>query len=146
MNSTRRPLINTTDDPDMNPAALLRGAATYLQQYGWTTGEFYASSDNHNRFPAACSLGAINVCAHGRPILSSAETAEDYLTNAAIAAMRVFASHLDADYGTGLREISAIDIVSAWNDQDGMTRDEVIEELNQAAADWDDVHPDGGAR
>jgi hypothetical protein len=146
MNRTRRPMTTPPIDPDMTPAVLLRGAATYLGLYGWAQGEFFANSSPDNPFPAACSLGAINACAHGRPVLSSDETAEDDLTNAAITAARVLAAHLDDDYASGDHATSAIDIVSGWNDQDNTTLATIIENLHEAADDWDKAHPAGGDR
>src|SRR4051812_18776365 len=85
-------------DPVMTPAVLLRGAAVYLQRHGWTTGEFFANSEQNRPFPAACSLGAINICAHGRPILCCDDDAQDEDTDAAIAAMRVLAALLYPEY------------------------------------------------
>jgi hypothetical protein len=145
MNPTRQPLITPPIDPELTPAVLLRGAAHYLRRYGWIQHDFF-DLIAQVAFPAACSLGAINICAHGRPVLSSDETCEDDLTNAAITAMRVLAAHLDPDYATGVHDTSAIDIVSAWNDQDGMTDTLVINTLIEAADDWEKTHPPGGAR
>ena len=143
--------IPDVTDPVMTPAVLLRGAALYLRWHGWTAGEFFANSDQHRPFPAACSLGAINICAHGRPILCSDDGAQDDDTDAAIIAIRVFAASLDPDYGLGSADYgqgssSAIDIVSGWNDDPARTADDVIQALTEAADDWDRTHPAGGAR
>ena len=99
-------------------------------------------------FARSAPSWAINVCAHGRPILCADDTAEDANTDAAIRAMRVFAAYLDPEYTEyNFRERgSAIDIVSDWNDYDGRTVGEVIDALIDAAADWDRAHPAGGAR
>ncbi|MEU4694332.1 hypothetical protein [Actinoplanes sp. NPDC023714] len=148
MKPTHKPTPTPDIDPAMNPAALLRAAALYLAQHGWAQGEFFDQMFA-NAFPPACSLGAINICAHGRPILCADETAEDENTDAAIRAMRVFAAYLDPDYGTTddpTAGTSAIDIVSGWNDHDSRTMAEVIETLTDAADDWDRIHPTGGAR
>ena len=57
------------------------------------------------------------------------------------------AATLRPDYPcTGSVEISAIDIVSEWNDGDEQTLDNVIQGLTEAADDWDRAHPTGGAR
>ncbi len=130
-------------DPVLTPAVLLRGAALYLQRHGWIRGEFFDLL-TEAAFPPACSLGAINICAHGRPILCSDDGSQDTDTDAAITAMRVLAATLDPDYGTG--ETSAIDIVSAFNDHPDRTLDDIVQALTEAADDWDRAHPAGGAR
>ena len=137
----------TTDhQPGMSPAELLRGAALYLWRHGWMRGDFFDLLDDQP-FPRACALGAINICAHGRPILGSDDTAEDALTDAAIRAMRVLAGYLDPDYDTGdSLHASAIDIVAAYNDQEHMTAEEIVDTLRKAAHEWDRTHPAGSAR
>jgi hypothetical protein len=147
MKATHTPPILDLDT-GMTPADLLRGAARYLNQYGWVQGDFFDLLNEAN-FPPACSLGAINIAAHGRPILCSDDTADDELTDNAIRAMRVLAAHLYPEYETVdnfAYKVSAIDIVSGWNDEDGRTLAEVIETLTDAADDWDRAHPTGGAR
>ena len=134
-----------TADPALTPADLLRGAALYLWRHGWLQGDFFDLLDDQP-FPRACTLGAINICAHGRPILGSDDTAEDDLTDAAIRAMRVLAAHLDPDYGQPDNPTSAIDIVSGWNDDDCRTLPDVVDALRDAADDYDRTHPTGGAR
>lgn len=152
MNPTRQPVPDTTTDP-MNPAALLRSAAVYLKAHGWTQGAFFQSFDfmatDPKPFPAACASGAISVCAHGRPVLGSDDSANDCDTDAAITAMRVFAAYLDPEYGTNATTVigpSAIDVIGDWNDDKGRTIGEVIEALTDAAGDWEAAHPTGGAR
>ncbi len=147
MKATHNP---PTLDPDTGatPAELLRAAAVYLTRHGWVQGDFFDLL-SEAAFPPACSLGAINICAHGRPILGSDDTADDVHTDAAIRAMRVLAAYLDPDYGTidePTLSVSAIDVVSGWNDYDGRTLDEVVECLTDAADDYDRVHPAGGTR
>ena len=136
-------------DTGMTPADLLRGAALYLTRHGWEQGEFFDLMFE-DAFPPACSLGAINICAHGRPILCSDDAAEDPNTDAAIRAMRVLAAYLDPDYVQNVDIFayvgSAIDIVSGWNDHEDRTMAEVIETLTDAADDWDRAHTTGGAR
>jgi hypothetical protein len=48
----------------VTPAAVLRGAAAYLQRHGWIRGAYYDATDHP--FPAACAVGAIGMAAHGR--------------------------------------------------------------------------------
>jgi hypothetical protein len=142
--------LPTSDlDTGMTPADLLRGAALYLRRHGRITGEFFDLLADA-AFPPACTLGAINICAHGRPILSSDDVAEDPYTDAAIRAMRVLAAHLDTDYARTMDifayTASAIDIVSGFNDDPDTTDDDAINALTEAADDWDRAHTTGGAR
>lgn len=132
-------------DTAMTPADLLRGAALYLRRHGRITGEFFDLFAD-TAFPPACTLGAINICAHGRPILSSDDGTQDDDTDAAIRAMRVFAAFLDTDYNIGVNDTSAIDIISAFNDNPDTTDDHIILALTEAADDYDRTHPTGGAR
>jgi hypothetical protein len=137
-------------DPDtgMTPGELLRGAALYLQRHGWLQGDFFDLLAEA-AFPPACAIGAINICAHGRPILGSDDTADDAHTDAAIRAMRVLAAYLDPYYAdtTGIPYgPSAIDVVSDWNDHDGRTLHDVVTALTDAADDWDSTHQTRGAR
>jgi hypothetical protein len=146
MKATHQPTITLTSDP-MRPSALLRGAALYLDRHGWIKGDFFDLLTDAN-FPPACSLGAINICAHGNPTLSASSDADDVLSDHAIRAMRVLAAYLDDGYHLdgGLNGPSAIDVVSGWNDEPGRTLAEVIETLNDAADDWEAAQPTGGAR
>ncbi|BFU43389.1 hypothetical protein [Krasilnikovia sp. MM14-A1004] len=146
MKATHKP--PTLDhQPDATPAELLHGAAAYLRRHGWIQGDFFDLLTDE-AFPPACAMGAINVCAHGRPTLGSDDTADDTLTDAAIRAKRVLAAYLDPEYLTDglLHERSAIDIIGDWNDQDGMTTELVAASLDDAADDWDRLHTTGGAR
>ena len=136
--------IPASADPALTPALLLRCAARYLDTYGRTTGEFFDLLSDQV-FPPACAGGAINIAAHGRPILCSDDGADDAVTDAAITAMRVFAAHLDADYAAGDTTVSAIDIIGGFNDDPHTTDTDVIAALTAAADDWDRLHP-GGAR
>ncbi|WP_438862107.1 DUF6197 family protein [Paractinoplanes aksuensis] len=139
---------------ETTPADLLRGAAQYLTRYGWLQGDFFDLLAEAN-FPPACSLGAIKFAAYGRPFLDSdnflsdIDPVDDQLADNAIRAMRVLASHLCPEYeniDSFAYQVSAIDVVAGWNDEDGRTLTEVIEALNDAANDWEATHPTGGAR
>lgn len=144
MKATHQP-PTPDSDTGMTPADLLRSAALYLFLHGWHHGEFFDLLSD-KPFPPACTLGAINICAHGRPILCSDDGSQDADTDAAITAARLLAASLDSDYASGNTEVSAIDIVSGFNDHDGRTIGEVIEALTEAADDWDRAHPTRGAR
>jgi hypothetical protein len=144
MKPTQTPTTTPAPDP-LRPSALLRGAALYLNKYGWIKGDFFDLLTEQT-FPPACALGAINICAHGRPIVNSDDLADDGLTDAAISAARAFAAYLDSDYAAGVKDTSAIDIVSAYNDHKDTILAEVVDFLHQAANDWETTHPTGGAR
>ncbi len=139
------PALDTGPDTGMTPADLLRNAALYLRRHGRITGEFFDLLAD-TAFPPACALGAINICAHGRPILSSDDGSQDADTDAATRAMRVFAAFLDTDYAAGVHDTSAIDIVSAFNDHPDTTDDHLIHALTEAADDYDRTHTTRGAR
>ena len=134
--------IPATADPALPPSLPLRCAATYIDTHGRTTGEFFDLLANAP-FPPACAGGAINIAAHGRPVLCADDDADDAVTDAAITAMRVLAASLDPDYGIG--DSSAIDIIAAFNDHPDTTDTDVIHALTEAADDWDNAHPAGSA-
>jgi hypothetical protein len=144
MKATHQPTLTPATDP-MRPSALLRGAATYIETYGRTTGEFFDLLSDQ-QFPPACAAGAIGIAAHGRPVLCSDESTEDTASDAAITAMRVFAASLDGDYANGDHSTSAIDIIGAVNDNPKTSDTDIVMALNEAADDWDRAHPIGGAR
>ena len=144
MKATHNPPILDLDT-GMTPADLLRAAAHYLNRYGWMRGEFFDLLADV-AFPRACALGAINICAHGRPILCSDDGSQDADSDAAITAMRILAAWLDVDYANGNTAVSAIDIVSGFNDDPDTTDTDAINALTEAADDWDRAHTTGGAR
>ena len=137
--------IPASADPALPPSLLLRCAATYIEIYGRTTGEFFDLL-SAQPFPPACAGGAINIAAHGRPVLCSDDGTDDAVTDAAITAMRVFAASLDPDFAAGDHSVCAIDIVSGFNDDPHTTDTDVILALTEAADDWDRAHIPGGAR
>jgi hypothetical protein len=155
MKPTQTPTTDLVSDP-MRPSALLRGAGIYLDQHGWTKGQFFEQLfDAEGPFLPACASGAIMTAAHGYCpafgwISLDAEPTPE--ADAAITAMRVFAAHLDPEYAACTIEKncaycpSAIDVIGDWNDYDGRTIGEVIETLMDAADDSDRAHPTGGAR
>ena len=143
MKATHNPPI-LDHDTATTPADLLRGAALYLRRHGRITGEFFDLLTD-TAFPPACTLGAINICAHGRPILCSDDGSQDADTDAAITAARVLAASLDSDYATGNTAVSAIDIIAGFNDDPDTTDDDAINALTEAADDYDRAHTTGGA-
>ena len=80
MKATHTPPILDLDT-GMTPADLLRNAALYLRRHGRITGEFFDLLAD-SAFPPACTLGAINICAHGRAILCS-DDGSDFVPAAA---------------------------------------------------------------
>jgi hypothetical protein len=144
MKATHNPPIPDRDTAT-TPADLLRGAALYLRRHGRITGEFFDLVAD-SAFPPACTLGAINICAHGRPILCSDDGTQDADTDAAITAARLLAASLDSDYATGNTAVSAIDIIAGFNDDPDTTDDDAINALTEAADDYDRAHTTGGAR
>ncbi|WP_433789317.1 DUF6197 family protein [Actinoplanes sp. CA-252034] len=151
MKATRQTTPTPDLDATMTPADLLRGAAVYLQQHGWTRHQFFdMTADTAGPFPPACASGAIMTAATGRSlatgmlVIDGDDTAEAI---AAIRAMRVFAAWIDLEYtandGYGN---SAIDVIGDWNDFADRTLNEVIEALTDAANEWDTIHHTGGAR
>ena len=133
-----------TADPALTPGLLLRCAAHYLTAYGRTVGEFFDLLSDQP-WPPACATGAINIAAHGKAILCADDQAEDAVTDAAIAAIRVFAASLDVDYANGDTSTSAIDIIAFFNDHPNTTTAQVVQALTDAADDWDRLHPGGAA-
>jgi hypothetical protein len=133
-----------TADPELSPGLLLRCAAHYLTAYGRTVGEFFDLLSDQP-WPPACATGAINIAAHGKAILCADDSAEDAVTDAAIAAIRVFAASLDTDYAHGDTTTSAIDIIAAFNDHPDSTTAQVVKALTEAADEWDRLHPGGAA-
>ena len=133
-----------TADPALTPGLLLRCAAHYLSTYGRTVGEFFDLLSDQP-WPPACATGAINIAAHGKAILCADDQAEDAVTDAAIAAIRVFAASLDVDYANGDTSTSAIDIIAFFNDHPNTTTAQVVQALTDAADDWDRLHPGGAA-
>jgi hypothetical protein len=152
MKATHEP-APTASDP-MRPSTLLRGAAIYLGTHGWTKHQFYdLVADTDGPFPPACTSGAIITAATGRcpvngiftdPTLRDDDNPNDL--DAAIIAMRVFASWIDLEYKPLNFTISAIDVIGDWNDHDERTLTDVIQTLMDAANDWDAAHSTGGAR
>jgi hypothetical protein len=128
-----------TDDVDVTPADLLRGAATYLARHGWTQAEMF--DDPTNPTPAACAYGAIKMATCGGPLADyTDEQAAD-----ANRALRILAGYLDTVfYVWGVNCYGELaepfDVVTDWNDDADRTALDVIAALNAAADEWDRLH------
>jgi hypothetical protein len=149
MKATHQPTTEAVDLA-MTPAELLRGAAHYLQQHGWTQHQFYdLLADTSGPFLPACASGAIVTAACGSNANNSFFTVvdDDAQITAALRAMRFFADWIDGGYiPVEGYPASSIDVIGDWNDYDGRTIDEVIETLTDAADDWETTNHTGGAR
>jgi hypothetical protein len=128
----------------ITPATVLRGAAAYLQQHGWTRGAFF-DPDDDGPFPAACATGAIRMAIHGNLAATFTALPDDSEARALIGkAQRHLAAHLHDWFDP--EETSSIDIIGDWNDDEGRTLTEVVDALTDAADTWDQAHPLIGGR
>jgi hypothetical protein len=133
----------TTAPAEVTPADILRGAATYLDRYGWHQGDYYATiADPSVPFPPACAFGAIAAAAYGGRI------ADPYSPNlpgdqrrAFTRAADVFDGYLIDYHGTDDGNLIP---GQEWNDVTGRTAADVTAALRAAAHKWDRVN--GGAR
>src|SRR3954454_14758437 len=126
------------------PADILRGAAVYLDRYGWTRGDYYATiTDPQIPFPAVCAYGALAFAAYG------CRVENPYGLKLPDERRRLFtrAGDLFDGYLIDHYDVSDADLIpgQAWNDEDERTVTDVTTVLAAAAADWDRIH-DGGAR
>jgi hypothetical protein len=143
MKATHNQPTTTVIDLQTTPADLMRGAALYIQHYGWTQGELF-DYFSAAAFPPACAIGALNTAAYGRCLLTADLDTDDSEAWEVLSALRIFAASIDPDYDPF--QTSAIDIIGGWNDATDRTVDEVVQALNEAADDWDTAHPRGGTR
>ncbi|WP_027346731.1 DUF6197 family protein [Hamadaea tsunoensis] len=121
----------TFTKPD-TPAGVLRAAALYLEQHGWTRDNYYPTGNTP--FPPACVVGAIGMTVHGKPFATPLDTHRPghSLLQAAILIL--------TDYLGLPASIDADDLIG-WNDHDATDAAHVIHTL-RAAADWNN----GGQR
>jgi hypothetical protein len=128
------PIHTRTADVALTPADILRCAARYLQTNGWHQGAFYPER-NQLAFPPACAAGAIRAAVCGRPArnLEDLPKTEQRMINAA---QLVLAGYLDEDpHANGV-----LAVISDWNDEDLRTPAEIIDALDIAADEWDQLH------
>jgi hypothetical protein len=157
MHRTENPTAPAADTDDLSPvtpADILRGAALYLENHGWTRGNYY--TPNAGPFPPACADGAIGMAAYGRVTTCPGLATEDPGYRGYNLARDYFGGYLEqAGYrppcepwcegGTDCAcDSGAAEIVFAWNDELGRNGLQVIAGLNKAAHDWDRTH--GGVR
>jgi hypothetical protein len=146
------PAANTDDLSVITPATILRGAATYLENHGWTQGRYYGANDP---FPPVCADGALGMAAFGRTnagLPGETKTAgyRDY--NRARDAFNQYLvdnghrPHCDDPWcqcqNTDDCRCDSDDtnVLFAFNDDDQRTKDDVIQALNAAADDYDWTH------
>jgi hypothetical protein len=126
------------------PASVLRNAADYLWQHGWTREQFY-DRGSEEAFPPACAVGAIRLVVFGQPmdlvydhdnphvdpdVLAMADQVDE--------AQHALCAYLRVDY---VREDCApLDTISVWNDEPGRTLGDVMHTLHLAADRWEDAH------
>jgi hypothetical protein len=128
----------------VTPAVILRGAAVYLQQHGWTRGAFF-DPDDDGPFPAACATGAIRMAIHGDLTQTFSALPDDSEQRKLIGkAQRHLAAHLHDGFDP--EETSSIDVIGDWNDDEQRTLADVVDALNDAANAWDRGHPMIGQR
>ncbi|MEV4534670.1 hypothetical protein AB0J82_12655 [Asanoa sp. NPDC049518] len=141
MKATQKP-AQPASDVQVTPADILRGAAAYLQLNGWIKGYFFDLSMNPGpAFPPACTGSAICTAAIGHPFTPGDLPSGPDGTNA-LRALVAFAGYI-VDYAWDFDYVrdAASDIVADWNDEAERTFTEVKAALEDAAAQWDHVHP-----
>jgi hypothetical protein len=136
---------HATTDRAATPADILRGAARYLEIYGWHTGALYpdpkptttTKTRPGNLFPPACALAAIRTATCGRVVrLHESLTTDEKLTTAA--AEKAFLGYLDTSFAGDDDHVP--DAIADWNDENDRTLTDVVTALRDAATDWDRIH------
>jgi hypothetical protein len=158
MHPTHNPTVCAadTDTPAevVNPATILRGAATYLETHGWTQHVYYGGTPDQP-FPPACADGAIGMAAYGRKAGFPGETqhpayrdynrALDYLCGYLEQTSANPTCDLSCSDGTDCWcGVNAAADPFGWNDKQGQTAETVIAGLRAAADEYDRTH--GGIR
>jgi hypothetical protein len=143
MNRTQNPTgtaADTTTDLVVTPALTLRGAASYLELHGWTTGDYYARPLPVRvlPFPPADTVGALGMAAHGTvtdcPLLDGPHVQD------CNRAFGYLACYLDEQGETTEPHQPGLTSVSEWNDRPGQAADNVIAILRAAADEYDWTH------
>lgn len=156
MNRTENLSVCAADTDDttevVTPATTLRGAARYLQLYGWTQSTYY-SGDASIVFPPACADGAIGMAAFGgvttcpgregdNPNFRDYNRAFHYLTGY----LHQLGWKPPCDPWCGIEDNDCLcdndhdEIVFAFNDDDQTIAEDVIRVLRDAADDYDRTH------
>jgi hypothetical protein len=151
MNPTQNLSVSAadTDTPAevVTPASTLRGAATYLETYGWNQRVYYGG-DLVDAFPPACADGAIGIAAYGYPALVPGDNTSDPGFRDYKRAVDYLIDYLDLNgIAPKVNRIvgycEPVDHGSdpyAWNDHEGQTAEAVIATLRAAADDYDRTH------
>lgn len=130
MHSTHRP--RSADIHTMTPARVLRDAAAYLDQCGWTQFVLYILPDAHTVLPAADVRGAIHIAVAGIPV----QPGDPRLTPTQRALIRETEAlladwlRMDTTYPPGARPA---DVIGAWNDHPHRTTYDVLDALRDLA-------------
>ncbi len=138
--------MHPTQEPafglDLNPAEVLRCAATYLRWHGLHRRDMFANLTQPT--PAACVQGAAKMA-----ICGGTDTAWTPTTSALFDhTIGVLADHLRNHYGLWTPDEFSDDpatLVADWNDYFVVDVDHACAALNAAAREWDRQHT-GGAR
>ncbi|GGQ79630.1 DUF6197 family protein [Couchioplanes azureus] len=155
MNRTQNPTGTAadTDSPTVvvTPADILRGAAHYLETYGWNRRAFYA--EGFKPFPPACVAGAIGMAAFGRcvdllyPDMDSGidpEALHDHDDAVAVFCnyrLDLMRKALDGQDPATVDRLPEWDLNTyEWNDYADQTADKVITTLRAAADEYDSTH------
>lgn len=143
MHRTQNPTAPAADTDDttpvVTPAAILRGAARYLEIHGWHRRDYYANT--REPFPAADVAGAIGMAAHGGfhdvPCLNGPNVRDYTLAYAYLTTYLVDQDEID-------RDDDPLSNVNQWNDDSARTAETVIATLRAAADeyDWQHTNPD----
>lgn len=140
---------HTPTHAPVTTADLLRMAALYLRQHGWTQGTYYApTTPKDHPTPPACAAGAIGIACAGHTVEHitqlEPDTRADYL-----AALSTFVDYLDTHEPLFLVNEDGFVIDEhtspySWNDDPERTAEQVITALETAGDEWDRLNPTGG--
>jgi hypothetical protein len=108
---------------------ILTGAATLIEELGWTQGDWTENGWNDTRPCPICVLAALNLAAGRDPSAT--------ITGIVFAAACALATHLGLAHlltGDDVHEALIEVLGSGWNDDHARTQDEVVQALRAAAA------------
>ena len=139
MNRTQNLTDSAADTADLSvvtPADILRGAARYLEEHGWTQHLYYEGGPE-DAFPPACIDGAIGMAAYGRVTMIPGDESHDPGYRDYNLALTYFNGYL-ADNGAYVDPDEPYPF--RWNDDSTRTQAEVIATLRTAADEYDWQH------